>query len=406
MQQQQQQNQSSARTGLTARPATADYPARRGAHPPVGPAKPVSSRDVRELIKRVVGPDTFVRARSLYRLTTQSELQAPLPIGFKLWAWRRGFQARNAALYDRAGIEAGHYLTDYAHLYRCDRLNAIPSLFSDKLLLRQILADRGFSQPETLAIVTKHGIIANPLGRTTHIDAAELQARLVSEGGRFIMKPQDGRFGRQISLVECGDDGRLVTRRGREVRPFEMKRDAPHVSLVERGVEQHEFWNELSPYSVNTLRLLTMWTPGDAEPFVGSAVQRIGTAETLPTDNWAGGGICAPVDLESGVLGVGRMAPHDAKARGSRPFTHHPDTGAAIAGRALPDWKTIKEVALEAARSLPYARYVGWDIAVDREGTPVIIEGNNNSSVDLLQVHGGLLRDAAVRRFYEACGVL
>lgn len=394
------------------RPSVADAPAPAAlngspaASSSPTPHPPVATRDVRQLIRRVVGPDAFVSARSLYRLTTQSELQAPHPIGFKLWAWRRGFQARHAALYDRQGIEAGHYLTDYAHLYRCHDLNPIPSLFSDKLLLRQILADRGFAQPETLAVVTRHGIIANPLGAPEHLTAAQLQERLVAEGGRFIVKPQDGRFGRQISLVECGTDGRLVTRRGRSVVPFDMRRDAPPVSLVERGVEQHEFWNELSPYSVNTIRLLTMWTPGEPEPFIGCAVQRIGTAETLPTDNWAGGSICAPIDLATGLLGVGRMSPDDAKSRDCRPYTHHPDTGLEIAGRTLPDWARIKEVALAAARSLPYARYVGWDIAVGRDGTPVIIEGNNNSSVDLLQVHGGLLTDATVRRFYEACGVL
>jgi cell division septal protein FtsQ len=43
---------------------------------------------------------------------------------------------------------------------------------------------------------------------------------------------------------------------------------------------------------------------------------------------------------------------------------------------------------------------------VDAEGVPVILEANGNSDVNLLQVHGGLLRDPAIRRFYESFGVV
>ncbi|HEU4630917.1 MAG TPA: sugar-transfer associated ATP-grasp domain-containing protein [Gemmatimonadaceae bacterium] len=361
---------------------------------------------MRALVKRVMGPQTFVAARSVYRLATRSELQAPYPYSFKLWAWRRGFRVRHAALYDRARLEAGEYLTDYAQGYRCDKLNPIPALFGDKLLLRRILADRGFVQPATLALVTHHGIIVDPLGSAGHASGPELMARLAAERGRVIIKPEDGRFGRQISLVEVGEDGRLVTRRGRDTRPLDLARDAPPVSLVERAVEQHPFWHALSPFSVNTIRVVTMWTPGDPAPFIGCAVQRIGTAETLPTDNWAGGSVCARIDLATGMLGPGRMSPEHTHGRDDGAHTHHPDTGAPIAGLVLPEWARIKEVVLAAARSLPFARYVGWDVAIDPEGTPVFIEGNHNTSVDLLQVHGGLLADPAVRRFYEVCGVI
>jgi hypothetical protein len=55
---------------------------------------------------------------------------------------------------------------------------------------------------------------------------------------------------------------------------------------------------------------------------------------------------------------------------------------------------------------VPFIRYAGWDVLVDDGGTPVIIEGNNNTDLDLFQVHGGLLRDPRVRRFYETCKVL
>lgn len=359
----------------------------------------------RGVVRRLVGPEAFAEARAVYKLATPAERRAPLPASFKLWAWRRGFKARHAAIYDRAGVERGEYLSDYAQLYRCDRLNPIPALFDHKLVLRQILADRGLAQPETLALVTEQGVVADPLGSARQTDARALEAELAADGGRFIVKPQDGRFGARIALVEARG-GALVTRRGRDARPFVMGRDARPVSLVERAVEQHAFWQALSPFSVNTMRVLTLWTPGDAEPFIARAVQRIGTEETLPTDNWSGGSVCARVDLETGALGPGRISPDDKGAREDRPYTHHPDTGAPITGLVLPHWDRIREAVLHAARSVPYARYIGWDVAVDAAGTPVFIEGNHNTQVRMLQAHSGLLADPATRRFYEVCGVL
>jgi D-alanine-D-alanine ligase-like ATP-grasp enzyme len=86
-------------------------------------------------------------------------------------------------------------------------------------------------------------------------------------------------------------------------------------------------------------------------------------------------------------------------------FSRHPDTGAAIEGEVLPYWDTVCDTVLRATEALPFIRYSGWDIVVDDSGTPVIIEANNNTGVDLFQVHSGVLRDARVRRFYEACKV-
>jgi hypothetical protein len=177
------------------------------------------------------------------------------------------------------------------------------------------------------------------------------------------------------------------------------------VTLVERRIPQAEFWRALCPESTNTIRALTMWTPGDPEPFIGTAVQRIGTSATAPTDNWSGGGINAPIDLQTGRLGLGRMHPLKGKSARTE-FTHHPDTGAQIIGVVLPYWDRVCDTVLRAARTLPINRYVGWDVVVDESGTPLIIEANKNSDVNLLQVHGGLLANARVRRFYEAVGGL
>ena len=171
-------------------------------------------------------------------------------------------------------------------------------------------------------------------------------------------------------------------------------------------MQQGAFWSSLYPESSNTIRAQTMWTPGDEAPFLGGAAQRVGTADTVPTDNFSGGGIAARIDLESGRLGPGSRHPVKARGKQLRGITHHPDTGAQIEGAVVPHWERIRDTVVRAAASLPTNRYVGWDVIVDEAGAPVILEGNARSGLDVLQVERGLLADPAVRRFYERVGAI
>lgn len=375
-----------------------------GAAPALHPVAPDRAAHASRL-RRLVGDDLFVQARALRRMASREELRLPYPLVAKLGAWRRGFTVENAVIYGLDRVDSRDYLSDYARVHRCNRINPVPALFDQKLLLRRVLADRGFAQPETVALVTRHGVVRDPVGdRPCHVPIERLERELVDAGGSYIVKPQDGMYGRGIARLEVRD-GRLVRRLGTSERPFDVARDAPPNTLVERALTQHAFWDGLSPSSVNTLRILTLWTPGDPEPFIGKVVQRIGTVETLPTDNWDTGGLLSTVDTATGRLGAGRIHPFRSR-REDRPYTHHPDTGARIEGAELPYWSSIVQTALAAARSLPMAYYVGWDVAVDPDGRAVFIEGNKNTGVRALQADRGLLTDPAVRRFYRTCGVV
>jgi hypothetical protein len=226
---------------------------------------------------------------------------------------------------------------------------------------------------------------------------------VLEDGGPFVIKPESSRRGHGVALVER-IGGALVRRRGLKTEPFRVPASSA-VTMIERALVQGDFWRRLNPGSANSIRVVTMWTPGDAAPFVGMAVQRMGTAATAPTDNFSGGGICAPIDLATGRLGTGRRKP-DHGGGAKVPFPRHPDTGAPIEGERLPEWDKVCDTVLRATEAVPFIRYAGWDVLVDDGGTPVIIEGNNNTDLDLFQVHGGLLRDPRVRRFYETCKVL
>ena len=108
------------------------------------------------------------------------------------------------------------------------------------------------------------------------------------------------------------------------------------------------------------------------------------------------------VDPETGRLGAAiRVLPN------GRPeaVDCHPDTGVKIEGAVVPGWHDALARVLEIAREHPYLPYVGWDVVVTDQGIR-LLEGNSNSSTDLLQVHGPLLVDPRIRRFYKRRGVL
>lgn len=358
----------------------------------------------RAFVRTLVRPRLWSAARAVYHLARGDEVKAPFPVRHKLTWWPRGFRADTAAVYDLGQHDWRDYVSDYTRVYRCVTINAARGFFDQKLMLRGFLLAKGFPQAETLALVNGSHVLLDPLTDSPRpVSTHELERHLLDDGGRFVVKPEGRGRGTGVFLVTARN-GFLVRQRGRDVTPFRLA-DCQGPTLVERMIEQGAFWRTLSPVSANTIRVVTMWTWGDPAPFIGCAVQRIGTAETTPTDNWSGGGICARVDVATGRMGIGRMHPLKG-GRARTEYAAHPDTGAQIHGAVIPHWDTVRETVLRAATSLPTNPYIGWDVFVDEEGRAIIGEGSANTDVNLLQVHGGLLADPAVRRFYESCGVL
>lgn len=352
------------------------------------------------------------------------EMQAParLPLLRKLEMWRRGFFSKSAVLYEFPRDDEREFISDYTHLVRCWRLNAWQTIYEHKLALRAFLLAMGFRQAETAAYIHGNRVLLDPFtpaARTVRLDGLLEHLRGEGAPARYVVKPEASLRGQGLFLLEYRD-GRFLRRLGRETAPFEIggfeaemrAMQEPHRPtnpwLIERWVEQGDFWRALYPETANTIRILTLWHPDDPAPFLARAVQRIGTAVTVPADHWSSGGVCAPIDPTTGRMGVGRLYPDtkgEAIGRDMR-VERHPDTGAQITGKILPGWDRIVADVLRAAAGLPFNRMAGWDVLVDRDGVPVIIEANGNSGVSLLQIHGGLLGDSRVRRFYEAYGVV
>jgi hypothetical protein len=357
----------------------------------------------RHRLARVLGPDLFQALRSLIRLSRE-DWRTPYPLRQKIKAWSRGFYAASYALYDLEHNKASDYINDFTWVHRCSRLNVSLFYFRHKLAFRSALLHAGVPQPETIAVIAHNRILLNPLSSNHwYVLPDELENFVLADGGKFIVKPEAGNRGEGIFLLSTTEKG-LVCQSGRLTKRF-TPTDLPAVGLIERVISQGPFWSNLFPGSGNSIRILTGWMPGESQPFIIRAVQRIGTADTLPTDNWSRGSICALIDLNTGRLGPGRVNPSKSKYPNRR-YSIHPDSNALIEGAVLPAWQSIREAILHACMSSPFHRYVGWDVIVDEQGTAVVVEANGNSGLGLIQIHGGLLADRAAKLFYQACRVV
>ena len=136
--------------------------------------------------------------------------------------------------------------------------------------------------------------------------------------------------------------------------------------LIQEAVHQHPIIATLNPTSVNTMRMATYRS--GMEVLLVYAVIRIGRKGQV-IDNQSAGGISAKINPD-GTLGKYAFG----KVGDDR--IEKTDTGIVLEGYQLPSYDKAVEKVKELHYSLPLFDLVGWDIALDEEGEPVLIEWN------------------------------
>jgi len=237
------------------------------------------------------------------------------------------------------------------------------------------------------------------LDEESRIDSVENLFEYVKKTGKLILKPyiySDG--GRGVLLLESDESG-SISLNGSKITVNELSNVVCKMKryIVCEYIVQSEYGKKLYSETVNTIRIVTMIDPKTKQPFIATAVQRIGTLQSNPVDNWSSGGLSALIDLETGVLGKAVRYPNSERLEWHQT---HPDTGDPIEGIRVPNWGDIKDKILRISSKFPYLEYVGWDI-VPFDDDILIIEANNCTDVNLLQVHRPLLRNEMITNFYK-----
>ena len=320
-----------------------------------------------------------------------------LPVRRRLWLWRHGFTSPCGVLYDFDTYGPEAYISE---LERHRLFRAINGdhryLVDDKLSQHWMLADHPEHRPTAFGLVdggAVHGLAGTAFDGDP-VPVPEWLPSTLRRESRLVLKQLRGGGGSEVHLCESDDEGGFLLD-GEPVRERELVAAFEDLAgyLVSAFVHQHEYADALYPHATNTLRVVTLWDDANDRLRVPAAVQRIGTADSRPVDNFSSGGLSAGVDVETGELsaavrhpGVSERLWHD----------RHPDTGAPIAGERVPQWDAVRETIVRIARDHTAFPLLGWDVVVDETGTPVVIEANTGTDVDLIQAHGPLLEDPDV----------
>ncbi|OSM42632.1 sugar-transfer associated ATP-grasp domain-containing protein [Nesterenkonia sp. PF2B19] len=331
--------------------------------------------------------------------------EAPLHHRRPLW-WRKGFLSRSVTLYELDRNDPSLYVNDVQRYTRTKRMvhPTLQELLDNKFAFFLLMHHLGLKSDVVplLGLYVRGGVNLFPHDRRVPLQTF-LQSHLEVDQKVFV-KPLRGAEGRRVRSITRTAKGFRMN--GDTVSVSEIRQwiqDQKRPMIFERGIEQHPAQAALNPSATNTLRVLTMPDVDQGkDPFIAVAVQRIGTERSGHVDNWTQGGLSAKVDIETGTLSRAGQLPE-----GRRPvwFSEHPDSGAVIEGATVPFWEETKELVMDASRRLSFMEYIGWDIIIGPTG-PVILEGNINSGMNVLQVHGPLLADERVRSYYLKRGVI
>ncbi|MCU4742679.1 sugar-transfer associated ATP-grasp domain-containing protein [Natronoglomus mannanivorans] len=378
---------------------------------------------------------------------TQSYLSEPLRR--RLWLWRRGFLTRSGVLYGLEESNYREYVTDSQRFVRTKRINGPWSIaLSNKLAFHWLLhpfddhrmsvygmlhngsfhaidslrppraigdggtsRSRSRSKPSVTSAIGPSGTRSVEMGRSgpshnpdeTDRNGPDWVVDRLEDERRLVLKWVQGGGGNNVLLCSRVDGGYRVNGDRLSEPAFRSRLADLEDYLVCEFVEQGWFPSELYPETPNTIRIVTMYDDAAGEPFVGAAIQRMGTTDSEPMDNFSQGGLTAEIEVETGELGPGAQLPYDGDLEW---YATHPDTGTRIEGAQIPGWSRIRDRILEFAETYSYIPYIGWDVVVTGEdGEFTVLEGNSYPGLKSIQVHGPLLTDDRVRRFYERHGV-
>ena len=272
---------------------------------------------------------------------------------------------------DIKGAKQSDYLAYKSFFNSRNKDNNVGSDYSQIYLLRDKFAFYKYMKSFCLQVPEVFALYKN--GHLYNKDLTEISFNEIAKEKDYFIKSIDG---------ECAD---FI----RRVKDYEMllevkkefKNDEAYI-FQEKIVQSKEM-NLINPQCINTYRIVTIYNNGD--PYVFSQGLRIGTSETGNVDNWAAGGLF--VGINNGKLKkYGFFKPsHGLKAE------IHPDTGIVFEGYKAPYFREACDLVIEAHKKFYSIKSIGWDIAISESG-PVIIEGNDNWEINLMQAVDGPLR--------------
>jgi len=255
------------------------------------------------------------------------------------------------------------------------------------------IRESGVPTPGTLGLL--HPIGGRSAQGRRLRDATDLEDWARHEGSDgFVLKPVDGMGSRGVVLVHGvhmdGSRVRFLVGEGERTADelLELQRRAWRTqgSILEERCLPDPAVLRLGFTPADTVRVLTGIDALGAPEIISARL--FGARSAVLEDRWTNGGLSVGIDLETGCFGQARTRPHAEPGS----FGVHPDSGVRFEGEPLPGWEAMARMARLAAEAFAMHPFVVWEFLPSERG-PVLIEGNRNFGVQVMQAGGdGFLR--------------
>lgn len=265
--------------------------------------------------------------------------------------WHRYF-------YKRTGVYSPKYIpTDLYYSSLIEKFNRYPfnEAYTDKNLTDRILTE--IKQPITLIKNTKGYYYIN-----NTFASKEDAIRTCWNLDDVIIKPTFAAHGEGVKKFSVKDG--ITSINGMTVEKL-FDSYNPHF-MIQKVIHQHADMATLNPSSVNTIRILTYRS--GMEILVLYTVIRIGR-KGFDVDNETAGGISTKINAD------GTLCKYAFGAVGND-YVERTDTGVILEGYKIPSFQKSVELVKQQHYYIPHFDLIGWDIAIEEDGTPILIEWN------------------------------
>lgn len=264
------------------------------------------------------------------------------------------------------------------------RPNGKHPVLSDKITFQKHMKENKIAGANFLAVLKKGELLIDSEVYSGEEQIKHELEELLNRCGSLFIKPTGGIGGRGI----------LKLNKGERISLENLSMDKDYI--IEQTLVQAEELNQINPFCINTLRVVTVRLGGKI--VVPNCFLRVGIREAY-VDNASLGGIFVTYDIDKNKLGP---AAYQLFKNGAKSFPKHPVSNYVFKDASLPFSDEVRSLVTSAAASFKDVDLIGWDVALTQSG-PVIIEGNDNPHIVGMQITShGLLNNHVYKEIFKA----
>lgn len=227
---------------------------------------------------------------------------------------------------------------------------------------------------------TPKTILKRVRGHYFNSDNKELTSKqalevLINYKDNLIIKPSDTDNGKGVNKIYYKNNQIYLDDEIVEIEKLESLYG--YNFTIQEVIEQHSIMAKPHPFSVNTLRMVTLRWNNEIKYLLTFA--RFGANNSVK-DNAGMGGLCVGIKDDGELLDI--AIDEDAKV-----YTHHPTTNYNFKDYAkVPNFDKFKNFVIELHQDILHHDFVSWDIAVGVDEEPIFIEANYRGATWIYQL--------------------